>query len=201
MPRKQAMGDFPKSPSTTPGSPTADEQRSGGASKSGQYPGEGGQPEIGKGHEGAVEPSGTSRGTDPALQGHYVRSGRAQGPTPGKTQVHNPNEPVKPATMAAGGQFPGIPVGSKAGKGQDDETGVDIQGGAMKTSQPRESSVGSAAGGQYPGVPLGWKALFPGGSDPVRSISKDEGDDLNLKKVGTTGDVGARNVISETEGV
>jgi hypothetical protein len=188
----------------TPVSPTADEPSpTGGAAKSGQYPGlrqNVGEPE-GQASD-ALAPAVSVRGVDPALAGDYVHTERSmsQGRAPGKEQLHDPQMPVAPSAGgtlgAAGGQFPGIPVQLTYGEGFDalaDST--EGLAGATKPPQAREGMVGVSAR-HYPGVPQVVEGLAGAGAeaDTVRSISNDEGVDINVREVGTTGNVGARHV-------
>lgn len=200
MPRKQAIGGA-RSPSTTPGSPTPDVQRTGGASKSGQYPGR--RQDVGEGEgrdRDSLAPATSQRGVDPALTGSFVRSARsnAQGSAPGKDQVKNPNEPL--AAAYPGGQYPGIPVPLRYGEGFDgvSDPGGNQAGAKTRGAQEREGQVGGAAGGQYPGVPQAVEGLAGAGAPPLRPLlgidAESEADALNVREVGTTGDVGARHV-------
>jgi len=201
MARKQAIGGA-RSPSTTPRSPTPDVQRTGGASKNGQYPGRRqnvGEAEAGQDRDHLAPPV-NQRGSDPALAGNYVRSAqsRSQGAAPGKDQVKNPNEPL--ASAYPGGQYPGIPVPLTYGEGFDgvSDPGGNQAGAKTRGAQEREGSVGGAAGGQYPGVAQAVEGLAGAGAPqlhPLLGIDvESEADALNVRDVGTSGNVGNRHV-------
>jgi len=133
-----------------------------------------------------LAPATSQRGVDPALTGSYVHSARSnsQGSAPGKDQVKNPNEPM--ATAYPGGQYPGVPVPLTYGEGFDGlaDPGGNLAG-ATRKAQAREGATGAVAGGQYPGVAQVVEGLAGAGAeaDYDRSISNDEGKDLNVRMV------------------
>src|SRR5947209_4350446 len=170
----------------TPVSPTGDAQRSGGAAKSGQYPGRRQSEGEAEGNEmDQLAPATSVRGVDPALAGSYVHTAKSlsQGAAVGKDQVKNPNEPL--AAAYPGGQYPGVPVTITYGEGFD---GVADPGGnlagATEKPQAREGGTG-AIGGQYPGVSQAIEGLAGAmaASDETRSILDNEGKNINLRDV------------------
>ncbi len=207
MSHKSSFGGAARA-GTTPRSPTSVEPApTGGAAKSGQYPGirqNEGAAEAGQTADHLAPPT-SARGTDPALAGDYVHNARsgAQGPTPGKDQVKSPNEPLAPAAGgtlgSAGGEYPGIPVPLNWGELDSVPDPEYNLAGATKGPQPREGAVGVSAK-HYPGVPQHIEGLAGAdGSDDVRSILENEGDDLNLRGVGGASEgnsVGGRTVES-----
>ena len=146
------------------------------ASKSGQYPGTGFT---------SAKGNGESRGTDPALAGHYITREqlRGQGPTPGKDQLKDPSEP----TPMTGGQFPGI----KQGLFQVNDPEV------VRNTGPQPRTTVAPSGGQFPGVSQSIEGLG-GGSDAndAKSIEKNEGSDLNLRGVGA--DIGSARTVEKS---
>ncbi len=202
--RKSTLGGKPAK--MTPESPTrmTEGDVHGSGSKSGQYPGE--RQQIGEAEAGPQQdelaPATSVRGVDPNLAGHYVRSARsqAQGAAPGKTQVKNPNQPLKPSmggTLGSeGGQFPGIPVplppGNLDGIGEEDVDGA--LGGATRGPQPRERNVGGARGGQYPGIPQEVEDINTHMVDTDAQLGLDES--LDPREVGGPGYRNDRNVAS-----
>lgn len=146
------------------------------AKKSGQFPGTG---------LTAARGNGESRGTDPALAGHYVTREqlRGQGPTPGKDQVREPQT----LPNMTGGQFPA----REQGLHFTDPPEV------AKNSGPQARESAAYGGGQFPGVPQHIEGLGGGSdADTVRSIEKNEGSDLNLRGVG--GDIGSDRTVEST---
>jgi hypothetical protein len=209
MARKSTVigGQSGKVARDTPPSPTRDvPSPKGGGSRVGQYPGKGQTALASDGDP--IAPATSVRGVDPALAGKFVHSARsnAQGPTPGKSQVHNPNEPLAPSgggTLgSAGGEYPGYKVPMTYGEGFDglSDPGENLAG-ATREPQAREGSV-AAPGKHYPGIPASVESLPGGPSVKHRDLLGIEADQTKLdpREVGGTGDVGARNVTKEGEG-
>src|SRR5206468_953107 len=100
------------------------------------------------------------------------------------------------AAAYPGGQYPGVPVPMTYGEGFDgvsDNSG-NLAGAKPRGSQERESGTGDVAGGQYPGVAQVVEGLAGASAPqlhPLLGIDvESEADQLNVRDVGTSGNVG-----------
>jgi hypothetical protein len=205
MPRKSTFGGEAK---VTPLQPTPVEGEStGDGSLSGQYPGvdQDGLLETGP-SSSRLGVHGDGRGTDPALQGHYVHGDDQRPHLPaggGKTQVYDPNTPSRPfagGTLGPmGGQFPSLKVPMTYGEGFDtlaDPT-ENLAGAMTSGPQARERNVGAPAK-HYPGIPQVIEDFLSHASDTNPQLGLDES--LAPREVGGSGYRNARNVArADTE--
>jgi len=78
------------------------------------------------------------------------------------------------------------------------DPGGNLAGAKTRGAQEREGGVGGAAGGQYPGVSQAVEGLAGASAPqlhPLLGIDvESEADDLNVRDVGTSGNVGNRHV-------